>query len=174
VSGPSGVSNSCMRIERLFEVDTGFANQGFQFGNLSYLLKGKNLVLLVTVDGEPRRVVPTVLEPGETLGRMSQGTRKLIQMRKLTIDQSVDDVFAVFFNQVVDVAKNTTVERLGVSNACTGINWQSEKRTTCLQAVIETNERIREVARVEKQHKRAREDVEAETRGLGSEGHRRR
>jgi hypothetical protein len=101
-----------MRIERLFEVDTGFANQGFQFGNLSYLLKGKNLVLLVTVDGEPRRVVPTVLEPGETLGRMSQGTRKLIQMRKLTIDQSVDDVFAVFFNQVVDVAKNTTVERL--------------------------------------------------------------
>lgn len=41
-------------------------------------------------------------------------------MKQLTIDQSVDDVLAVFFNQVVDVAKNTTVERPGVSYACTG------------------------------------------------------
>lgn len=76
MSGPPSVSNASMRIEGLFEVDVGLANQGFQLGNLSYFLKSKDFVLLVTVDGEPRRVVPTVLEPGETLGRMSQRTKQ--------------------------------------------------------------------------------------------------
>jgi hypothetical protein len=61
-----------MRIKGLFEVDVGFVNQGLQLGNFSYFLESKNFVLLVTINGEPRRVVPTVLKPGETLGPMSQ------------------------------------------------------------------------------------------------------
>lgn len=91
-------------------------------------------------------------------------------------------MLAVFFNQVVDVAKNTTVKRLR-SAMPAGINWESEKRTTCLRAVIEANERIKDAASFEKQttagHTRAPDekkgrDVETETRGLGSEGYRRR
>lgn len=92
VGGPSGVCNTGVRVEDLGEVWLLLLDQGLQLGDLADLLEGKDLILLISVYGETRRIVATVLQPGEA------------------IDERVENVLPVLLHQVVDVAKNATVE----------------------------------------------------------------
>lgn len=61
VGGPSGVSNTSVRVEDLVEVEVLLLDELLQGSDLADLLDGKDLVLLVTIDGETGRVVATVL-----------------------------------------------------------------------------------------------------------------
>lgn len=65
MSGPAGVGNTSMRVEGLGQINIGIVDQLLQFGNLANLLEGEDLILLVTVNGKPGRVVTTVFEPQE-------------------------------------------------------------------------------------------------------------
>jgi len=60
VGGPSGVSNTGVRVEDLVEVKVLLVNQLLERSDLADLLDGVDLVLLVTVNGETGRVVATV------------------------------------------------------------------------------------------------------------------
>jgi len=55
-----------VRVKDLGEVGLGLLNQSLELGNLADLLEGKDLLLLVTIDGKTGRVVTTVLETGKT------------------------------------------------------------------------------------------------------------
>jgi hypothetical protein len=78
---PPRVGNAGMRVENLGEVGLGLLDELLQLGYLAHLLEGKNLVLLVSIDGETGRIVTTVLETGETWvpPRISDGNRGLPQ-----------------------------------------------------------------------------------------------
>jgi hypothetical protein len=60
VGGPSSVSNAGVRVEGLCEVDTRAVNELLELGHFANLLEGKDLILLVTIDGQTSRVVATV------------------------------------------------------------------------------------------------------------------
>ena len=92
VGGPSGVCNTGVRVEDLGQVGLLLLDQSLELDNLADLLEGKDLVLLVTVYSQAGRVIATVFEPGEA------------------IDEGVENVLPVLLHQVVDVAKNATVE----------------------------------------------------------------
>jgi hypothetical protein len=61
MGGPAGVGNAGVRIKDFLEIDVGLVDELPQLGHLSNLLEGKNLVLLVSINGKPGRVVATVL-----------------------------------------------------------------------------------------------------------------
>jgi hypothetical protein len=61
VGGPSGVSNTGVRVEDLVEVEVLLVDELLEGGDLANLLDSVDLVLLVTVDGKTGRVVATVL-----------------------------------------------------------------------------------------------------------------
>jgi hypothetical protein len=60
VSGPSGVCNTSMCLERLGHVDAGLVDELLELGNLAHLLEGVDLISLVSIDGQTSRVIPTV------------------------------------------------------------------------------------------------------------------
>jgi hypothetical protein len=66
MSGPAGVGNASMRVERLGKINIGIGYQLLQFGNLANFLKCEDLILLVTVDGKPSRIITAIFEPRET------------------------------------------------------------------------------------------------------------
>ena len=51
VSSPTGVGNTGVRVEDLIEIDVGLVNELLELGHLANLLVGKDLILLVAVDG---------------------------------------------------------------------------------------------------------------------------
>lgn len=61
MGGPSGVCNTGVRVEDLGLVELALLDELLEGGDLADLLDGKDLVLLVTVDGETGGVVATVL-----------------------------------------------------------------------------------------------------------------
>ena len=61
VSCPPGVGNTGVRVEDLGQVGLLLLNELLQLGDLANLLECKDLILLVTVDGETGRVVSAVL-----------------------------------------------------------------------------------------------------------------
>lgn len=70
MGGPASMSNSSMRIECLGEVWLGFGDKFLQLFDLADLLEGKDLVLLVAVDGETSRVITTIFETREAYPRI--------------------------------------------------------------------------------------------------------
>lgn len=61
MGGPSGVCNTGVRVEDLGLVELALLDELLEGGDLADLLDGKDLVLLVTIDGETGGVVATVL-----------------------------------------------------------------------------------------------------------------
>jgi hypothetical protein len=61
VGGPSGVRNTGVRVEDLVEVEVLLVDELLERGDLADLLDGKDLVLLVAIDGETGGVVAAVL-----------------------------------------------------------------------------------------------------------------
>jgi len=66
VGGPSGVCNTGVVVKDLGHVGRLGLDELLQLGDLANLLEGKDLVLLVAIDGNTGGVVATVLETGET------------------------------------------------------------------------------------------------------------
>lgn len=62
VSGPTGVCNAGVGVENLGHIEVGLINKLPQLGNLANLLEGKDLILLVAIDGKAGRIVATVLK----------------------------------------------------------------------------------------------------------------
>lgn len=62
VGGPTGVRNTSVRFKGLGHVGLALGNELPQLGNLSYLLEGLHLVLLVTIHGHTGRIVTPVLQ----------------------------------------------------------------------------------------------------------------
>jgi hypothetical protein len=91
VSGPAGVCNAGMAVKDLGQVDVRGIDELAELGDLANLLEGNDLVLLVAVDAETGRVVTAVFEAGQA------------------IDERVENVLAVAFDQVVDVTQDSTV-----------------------------------------------------------------
>ena len=61
MGGPSSVRNTGVRVEDFGQVEVLLLDELLQRGDLANLLDGKDLVLLVTVDGKAGRVVAAVL-----------------------------------------------------------------------------------------------------------------
>jgi len=61
VGGPSSVGNADVRVEDLGLIHAGLGDELLQRGDLADLLDGKDLILLVAVDGQTGRVVAAVL-----------------------------------------------------------------------------------------------------------------
>lgn len=76
VGSPSGVGDTGMRVEDLCEIGLLLLDELPQLGDLADLLEGKDLVLLVSIDGQTCRVVATVFEARETC-RCGDGARQL-------------------------------------------------------------------------------------------------
>jgi hypothetical protein len=66
VGSPAGVCNAGVRVEDLLKIDVGLVDELLELGDLANLLEGKNLLLLVAIDGQTGRIVATVLETRET------------------------------------------------------------------------------------------------------------
>lgn len=83
VGGPAGVCNAGVGVEDLGHIQVGLVNKLPQLGNLADLLEGKDLILLVAIDGKAGRVVATVLETGQACrrGGSSKSASKLRTMR---------------------------------------------------------------------------------------------
>lgn len=64
MGGPTGVCDAGVGVEGLGQVEVGLVDQLPQLGHLADLLEGKDLVLLVAIDGKAGRIVATVLETG--------------------------------------------------------------------------------------------------------------
>jgi hypothetical protein len=60
VGGPSGVSDTGVRVEDLVEAKALLLDELLQRGDLADLLDCVDLIFLVAVDGETRRVVAAV------------------------------------------------------------------------------------------------------------------
>jgi hypothetical protein len=59
------VSDAAVGVENLCEIGLFLVNQLAQLGNLADLLEGKDLLLLVAIDGKTGRVVTPVLKTCE-------------------------------------------------------------------------------------------------------------
>jgi len=68
------VCNAGVRVEDLGQVKVLLIDQLLQRGDLADLLDGKDLVLLVAINGEPGGVVTAVLEALEACGGMLLAT----------------------------------------------------------------------------------------------------
>ena len=86
VGGPSGVFNAAVRVEALLKVDLLGADELLELGDLANLLEGKDLVLLVAIDGNTGGVVAAVLETGETC---SERIRQLLRGLRAEIEGHV-------------------------------------------------------------------------------------
>ena len=62
---PSSMGNTSVRVKNLGHVHIGLGNQLLQFGNLSDLFKGIDLILLVPVHRKTSGVIPTVFKTRE-------------------------------------------------------------------------------------------------------------
>jgi hypothetical protein len=107
VGGPAGVGNAGVAVKHLLEVDVGGIDHLAELDHLADLLEGDNLVGLVAIDAETGRVVAAVFEAAQAWGDGISKAEGSMQ-RGRTIDESIEDVLAVLFDQVVDVAKNST------------------------------------------------------------------
>jgi hypothetical protein len=66
VGSPSCVCNASMRIKDFGEIWLLLCNELLELNDLANFLKGKDLVLLVSIYGEACRVVSAVFEAGES------------------------------------------------------------------------------------------------------------
>lgn len=66
VGRPPRVGDAGVRVEHLGRVDARVVDELLELGNLAYFLEREHLVLLVAVDGQAGRVVPSVLETIES------------------------------------------------------------------------------------------------------------
>jgi hypothetical protein len=89
MGGPSGVCNTCVRIEDLCEIWLLVLDELLQLCNLANLLERKHFILLVTIHCKTCGVVSSIFESGEA------------------VDKCVNYVAAVFLNQIVDVPKDS-------------------------------------------------------------------
>lgn len=69
VGSPAGVCNAGVGVEDLVHIKVGLVHQLPQLGHLADLLEGKDLILLVAIDGKSSRIIATVLETGQTCRR---------------------------------------------------------------------------------------------------------
>lgn len=115
VGGPSGVCNTGVVVEDLGEVGLLLLDELLELGDLAYLLVGKDLVLLVAIDGDTCRIVAAVFETGETC-RWGKRLRQLDcfwmllglggRLETRTVDEGVEDELSVLLHEVVDVAED--------------------------------------------------------------------
>lgn len=108
VGSPTSVRNTGVGLKGLGHVGLGLRNELFQFGDLAHFLECADLILLVTIHGHTGRVVATVFQSGQAFPPMSA----LVERRswgRLTIEKGVNDELAIPFDEVVDVAEDSTV-----------------------------------------------------------------
>ena len=86
VGGPSGVCNTGVVVKDLGHVGLLLLDELLQLGDLANLLEGKDLVLLVAIDGNTGGVVAAVLETGETC---SERIRQLLRGLRAEIEGHV-------------------------------------------------------------------------------------
>lgn len=91
---PTRVCYARVGIEDLVHVWLALGDKLLKLGDLADFLERKDLVFLVSINSKARRVVSSVFQARES------------------IDKRLDDVFAVLLDQVVDVAKYTTVKEM--------------------------------------------------------------
>ena len=121
VSSPPCVSNTSVRLERLLKVWLALRNKFLQLNNLANFFVSRYFFFLVSINGQSRRIVASVLESRKPCSkeRLDDALeKKWIRQRvsSLTIEKSVKDELAVPFDEVVDVAENSTARNL----ACHG------------------------------------------------------
>ena len=67
MSSPSGVCDTCVRIEDLGKIWLLILDELLELCNLADLLESKDFVLLVSIYSQTSRVVATVFESGESI-----------------------------------------------------------------------------------------------------------
>lgn len=72
MGGPAGVCNAGVGIKDLGHIKIRLVDKLPELGNLADLLEGKDLLLLVAIDGKAGRVVAAVLETGQTCRRKEE------------------------------------------------------------------------------------------------------
>lgn len=110
MGGPSSVCNTSVRVKGLCHVDTGAGNQFTELDHLAHLFERKDLILLVTVDCETGRVVPSVFQAGEACkkGRSAVWSWQFTGATH-TIHKRVNDILSVLLDEVVDISENATI-----------------------------------------------------------------
>lgn len=101
VSRPSRVCDARVRIENLGQVDVAFGDELLELGNFSHFFECKDLIPLVTVYCETRRIIATVFETLKTCRCDQLETyRTGKQWGCLTFDEGVENELAVLLNSV--------------------------------------------------------------------------
>ena len=107
-----------MGVEDFVHVWLTLGDELLELGDLANFLERKDLIFLVSINSKTCRVVSSVFQTRES------------------IDEGLDDVFAVLLNQVVDVAEDTTVKEmvlLALGFLLARRPNQGDDFTTCLQ-----------------------------------------
>lgn len=73
---PTSVCDTCVGVEGLGHVEAALVHQLPQLGDLADLLEGKDLILLVAIDGKAGRIVATVLETRQACKKGDQVSLK--------------------------------------------------------------------------------------------------
>jgi hypothetical protein len=60
MGSPASVCNASVGVKGLGHVDARVGNELLEFCNLAHLFEGEDLILLVTINSEACRVVPSV------------------------------------------------------------------------------------------------------------------
>jgi len=110
VGGPSGVCNTGVVVKDLGHVGLLLLDELLQLGDLANLLVGKDLVLLVAIDGNTGGVVATVFETGETCIEKEDSSARVgvegwVRVPR-TINEGVENELSVLLDEVVDVSEN--------------------------------------------------------------------
>jgi hypothetical protein len=109
VGSPTSVRNTGVGLEGLGHVGLALGNELLQFGDLAHFLECADLILLVTIHGHTGRIIATVFQSGQAFPPMSVLVERRSRGRRLTIEKGVNDELAIPFDEVVDVAENSTV-----------------------------------------------------------------
>lgn len=111
---PTSVCNSGMRVEDLCHVRVFILDELLELGNLANLLESKDFIFLVTVDGKTGRIISSIFQTSEACEELMCHLRQNCTDAR-TIHQRFNDVLAVLFHQIIDIAKDTTVKTSFVS-----------------------------------------------------------
>ena len=66
VGGPASVGNASMGVEGLSQIRLGLFNELLKLSYLSHLLKCEDLILLIAINSQTRRVIATVFKSRES------------------------------------------------------------------------------------------------------------
>lgn len=110
------MGNASVRVKDLGLVCVGLGDELLELGDLANFFEGKDFILLVSVDSQTGTVVAPVFEPGSgrswLVADIAETRRLLESLPAQAIHEGLEDVFAVLFDEVVDVAKNAAVGRV--------------------------------------------------------------